>query len=224
MLLQIPQVIDQAQLDIILPALSGARFVDGKLSAGMAAKKVKNNQEMDQSSDVALKLSKIVMGNLYNHPVFRSATLPLRVAMPFFARYGKGMTYGDHIDDPVMGGDVQKFRCDVATTVFLNRPEEYDGGELVIRTPFGDQLVKLAAGDAVVYPASSLHHVAEVSRGERLVAVTWIQSMVRDPSKRELLHELNQARESLLQTASGSEVSAKVDHSYTNLVRMWAEV
>lgn len=224
MLLQIPNVIDQPQLDVILPALKSATFVDGKLSAGMAAKKVKNNLEMDQASDVAQKLSKIVMGNLYNSPVFRSAALPLRVAMPFFARYSKGMTYGDHIDDPVMGGDVQKFRCDVATTVFLNAPDEYEGGELVVRTAFGDQKIKLPAGDAVVYPASSLHHVAEVSKGERIVAVTWIQSMVRDPAKRELLHELNQAREALLQDSADPQVTAQVDHSYTNLVRMWAEV
>jgi PKHD-type hydroxylase len=179
---------------------------------------------MDQNTEIAQHLSKILMGNLYNSTMFRSAALPLRVAQPFFARYGKGMTYGYHIDDPVMGGDMQKFRCDVATTVFLNSPDEYEGGELFVQTPFGNQTVKLPAGDAVVYPASSLHKVAEVTKGERIVAVTWIQSMVRDPAKRELLYELNLAREKLIQTAPKDDTTAQVDHSYTNLVRMWSEV
>ncbi|MCK5091386.1 MAG: Fe2+-dependent dioxygenase, partial [Gammaproteobacteria bacterium] len=128
-----------------------------------------------------------------------------------------------HIDDPVTG-EAQRFRCAVATTIFLNSPDEYEGGELVVRTPFGDQMVKLAAGDAVVYPASSLHHVKEVSKGNRIVAVTWTQSMVRDASRRELLHELNLAREKLMQASPNAEETAQVDHSYTNLVRMWAEV
>ena len=189
----------------------------------MHAKKVKSNQEIDQTTDTAIQLSKIIIGNLYSSSTFRSAALPLRSATPFFAKYGTGMKYGDHIDDPVMG-EGQRFRCDIATTIFLNNPNDYEGGELVVRTPFGDQIVKLAAGDAVVYPASSLHHVNEVTKGDRLVAVAWTQSMVRDASKRELLHELNLARETLMQTSPAAEETAQVDHSYTNLVRMWAEV
>lgn len=224
MMLHIPRVIDPVQLGVIQGALKQARFVDGKLSAGMAAEKVKRNEEMDQHTETAIQLSKIIIGNLYNHAIFRSAAMPLRVATPFFARYRPGMTYGDHIDDPVMGGDAQRFRCDIATTVFLNAPEEYVGGELLIRTQFGDQRIKLPAGDAVVYPASSLHQVAEVTKGERLVAVTWIQSMIREPAKREILHELNLAREKLLQESSSGDTAKQVDHAYTNLVRMWAEV
>ena len=223
MMLQIPSLIDSRQMEIISAALAEATFIDGKLSAGIHAKKVKSNQEIDQTTDTAIQLSKIIIGNLYNSSIFRSATLPLRTATPFFAKYGIGMKYGDHIDDPVMG-EGQRFRCDVATTIFLNNPDEYEGGELVVRTPFGDQMVKLAAGDAVVYPASSLHHVKEVSKGNRIVAVTWTQSMVRDASRRELLHELNLAREKLMQASPNAEETAQVDHSYTNLVRMWAEV
>lgn len=223
MLLTIPSVIDKNQLGVIQQALRDAPFINGKLSAGMQAEKVKNNEEVDQASEMAQQLSKILLGNLYHNPVFRNAALPHQVATPFFARYGKGMTYGDHIDDPVMGQE-QRFRCDVACTVFLNDPDEYDGGELTVRTPFGDQLVKLPAGDAVVYPASSLHRVAEVTKGHRLVAVTWIQSLVRDPAKRELLYELNLARERLMQESPDAGETAQVDHSYTNLVRMWAEV
>ena len=224
MLLHIPRVIDSIQLGVIQGALKQSKFVDGKLSAGMVAEKVKRNEEVDQHTDTAVQLSKIIIGNLYHHAVFRSAAMPLRVATPFFARYRPGMTYGDHIDDPVMGGDGQRFRCDIATTIFLNEPEEYVGGELLIRTQFGDQKIKLPAGDAVVYPASSLHQVAEVTEGERIVAVTWVQSMIREPAKREILHELNLAREKLLHESAAGETGKQVDHAYTNLVRMWAEV
>ena len=224
MLLHIPRVIDSIQLGVIQGALKQSKFVDGKLSAGMVAEKVKRNEEVDQHTDTAVQLSKIIIGNLYHHAVFRSAAMPLRVATPFFARYRPGMTYGDHIDDPVMGGDGQRFRCDIATTIFLNEPEEYVGGELLIRTQFGDQKIKLPAGDAVVYPASSLHQVAEVTEGERVVAVTWVQSMIREPAKREILHELNLAREKLLHESAAGETGKQVDHAYTNLVRMWAEV
>lgn len=223
MLLEIPKVIDASQLEVIGPALQQAPFVDGRLSAGARAERVKDNREIKQDAEIAQHLSTIVVGNLYNNAMFRSAALPHRVATPFFAKYEKGMTYGDHIDDPVMG-EQQRFRCDVAVTVFLNSPAEYEGGELVIRTSFGDRMVKLPAGHAVVYPASSLHRVAEITRGARFVAVTWVQSMVRDPDRRELLYELNLARETLMREAPDADHTAHVDHTYTNLIRMWAEV
>lgn len=223
MMVTIPGVIDPAQIKTIQQGLRQAVFVDGKLSAGIRAKTVKTNRELRQDTEIAGYLNKIVMGSLYNHPTFRNAALPLHAATPFFAKYEPGMTYGDHIDDPVMG-ESQRFRCDVACTVFLSDPDAYDGGELVVRTTFGDKTVKLPAGDAVVYPASSLHQVAEVTRGERLVAVTWIQSMVRDAHKREILYELNLAREQLMQDAPTADHTAHVDHAYVNLVRMWAEI
>ena len=223
MLLRLAQVIDPQQLQVITQALGEASFVDGKLSAGAHAQRVKNNQELDASSEIARYLQKIVMGNLYNHAEFRNAALPYRVAAPLFAKYGPGMTYGEHIDDPVMG-EGQRFRCDIAVTVFLNEPEQYQGGELVVHTSFGHQSVKLAAGDAVLYPASSLHRVSEIESGERLVAVTWVQSLVRDPAQREILYELGQARASLLAAAPEGVQTAQVDHAYTNLVRMWADV
>jgi PKHD-type hydroxylase len=123
-----------------------------------------------------------------------------------------------------MGADGQLYRSDVSITVFLNDPSAYDGGELVINTPFGEQRVKLAAGDAVMYPSSSRHRVAEVARGERLVAVTWLQSLVRDPARRELLHELNTVRERLLAANAESEDANLVNKTYVNLVRMWGDV
>jgi PKHD-type hydroxylase len=123
-----------------------------------------------------------------------------------------------------MGPPGGQYRSDISTTVFLNAPDEYAGGELVIRTRYGEHSLKLAAGDAVLYPSSSLHHINEVSAGERLVAVTWTQSMLRDPDKRELVYQLYQARESLLQTQAGSEAAQQVDHAYVNLMRMWCEL
>lgn len=224
MLITIDNILDDSRLKTVHKLLEKARFVDGKLSAGMAAKKVKNNEEVAQDDQQLQQLNNIVMGSLVSNPTYQSAVLPLRVATPFYARYGSGMTYGDHVDDPVMGPIQQRYRSDVSTTVFLNNPDDYEGGELVINTSFGQQHIKLPAGQAVVYPSSSLHHVAEVTKGERIVAVTWAQSMVRDPAKRELLHELNQARESLLKSNSEAMETKKVDVSYVNLVRMWADV
>ena len=123
-----------------------------------------------------------------------------------------------------MGPPGQQYRSDVSTTVFLNEPDDYVGGELVINTSFGEQKIKLAAGAAVVYPSSSLHHVAEVTAGTRLVAVTWTQSIIRDPARRELLYQLNQARESLLKTRPDDSETKNVDVAYVNLFRMWAEL
>lgn len=224
MMLQIPGVLNPAQLDTVRTMLSKARFVDGKLSAGMAAKKVKDNEELASDANEINQLNNIVMGSLVQHPMYQSGALPTRVAVPFYARYKAGKQYGDHVDDPVMGPPGQRYRSDVSITVFLNEPEEYQGGELTIRTAFGDRQVKLKAGDAVMYPSASLHHVAEVTSGERLVAVTWLQSMIRDPAKRELLYEMNTVREKLLSDHGGMEESKKLDICYANLIRMWAEI
>ncbi len=224
MLIRIPEVLERRQLERVADLLSDARFVDGRLSAGMAAQRVKHNEELDGSAAEMEALNQIVMGTLVRHPVFKSAALPHRVASPFYARYVPGMQYGDHVDDPVMGPAGGRYRSDISVTLFLNEPDRYEGGELVINTSFGRQTVQLPAGDAVMYPSSSLHHVAPVTRGVRLVAVTWVQSMVRDPLRRELLHELNLAREKLLSQRPQAEETAQVDHAYVNLVRMWAEV
>ncbi|MDH5600367.1 MAG: Fe2+-dependent dioxygenase [Gammaproteobacteria bacterium] len=224
MLITIPNVLDQQRLDFVTQTLEKAKFVDGKLSAGMAAKRVKNNEELSADDQQMQQLNNIVMGSLVQHEEFKAAALPLRVAAPFYARYSKGMTYGDHVDDPIMGNPGQQYRTDVSTTVFLNEPEDYEGGELVINTSFGEQKIKLAAGSAVVYPSGSLHHVAEVTKGTRLVAVTWTQSMVREPAKRELLYNLNLARESLLKNRPDDNETKKIDVTYINLFRMWAEL
>lgn len=224
MLLTIPSLLNPAQVQKIHELLADAAFVDGKLSAGFAASRVKNNEEMRQEPERMQLLVRILMASLGHNERFRFGALPHRVADPIFARYRPGMTYGDHVDDPIMGSTGPRFRSDVSMTLFLNAPDSYDGGELVMRTPFGDRRVKLPAGDAVIYPSSSLHQVAEVTRGERLVALTWIQSYVRDPAQRELLFELNQAREVLLKEAPTADHTALVDRSYSNLVRMWSDL
>jgi PKHD-type hydroxylase len=225
MLLRIPSVLTRDELELTHRLLSGAPFVDGKLSAGQAARRVKQNLEIDRQATRQLEqLNNLVMGKLVQHPLYRSGALPLRVAAPYYARYAPGMRYDDHVDDPIMGADGALYRSDVSITVFLNEPSLYDGGELVVNTPFGEQLVKLPAGDAVMYPSSSLHRVAEVTRGERLVAVTWLQSLVRDPARRELLHELNGVRERLLAAAPESEDAKLVNKTYVNLVRMWGDL
>jgi len=223
-LLRIPSVLDRSELDVARRMLASAPFVDGKLSAGQVAKRVKQNQEVDRRARELEQLNNLVMGKLVQHPVYRSGALPLRIAAPYYARYIPGMQYGDHVDDPIMGADGQLYRSDLAITVFLNDPASYDGGELVINTPFGEQQVKLPAGDAVMYPASSLHRVAEVTRGERLVAVTWLQSLVRDPAQRELLHELNSVRERMLANAPETEDAKLINKTYVNLVRMWGDI
>ncbi len=224
MLLRIPSVLTPDQLNGVRKILGNANFADGKLSAGAAAVRVKNNEELDKDAKELEQLNNLVMGSLVQHPVYRSGALPLRVAAPYYARYTPGMAYGDHVDDPVMGAEGMLYRSDIAITIFLSGPEDYDGGELVIRTTFGSHEIKYAAGDAVMYPASSLHHVNPVTRGERLVAVTWVQSLVRDPARRELLHELNLVREKLLKDAPEAEETARVNKAYVNLVRMWGEI
>ena len=224
MLLTIPGLLNSAQIAKIHQTLEGAEFADGRLTAGFAAARVKNNLELRPEPERRERLIRILMASLGHNETFRFAALPHRVADPIFARYTPGMTYGDHVDDPIMGTQGPRFRTDVSMTVFLNDPESYDGGELAMRTPFGDRQVKLPAGDAVLYPSSSLHRVTPVTRGERLVALTWVQSYVRDPARRELLYELNLAREHLLKEAPGTDTTGYVDRSYANLLRMWGEL
>jgi PKHD-type hydroxylase len=223
MLIEIPGILNPAQLAKIHEILAAADYQDGRLSAGWSAARVKSNEELRLEPARLQTLARIIMSSLGHHDTFKAATLPYRMADPIFARYRSGMTYGDHVDDPIMGQG-PRFRTDVSMTIFLRPPEDYDGGELVVHTSFGERATKLAAGNAVVYPSSSLHRVTPVTRGERLVCLLWIQSYVRDPQQRELLYELNGAREQLLREQPGSTIAAQVDKSYANLLRMWAEL
>ena len=223
MLLEFPGILNEAQIDKIREVVERVDFVDGRQTAGMAAERVKNNEEMAAGADQQQLLNRIIMSAVAQNPKFRSFALPNKMADFIVARYQPGMTYGDHVDDPIMGAGGPRFRTDVSMTIFLNEPDTYEGGELTVRTPFGLKQVKLNAGDAVVYPSASVHQVAPVTKGERLVALTWMQSFVRDAARRELLFELDQAREHLLNTDPDADTTKYVDRSYANLLRMWAD-
>ena len=223
MLLQIPDVLDEIRLASVRQYLDQADFVHGKATAGRAAGVVKHNLELDREAPMRDKLVDAVMGTLLAHPHFQAAAYPAKVSTPIFARYTEGMAYGDHVDDPVMGEADGRYRSDISLTLFLNDPGEYEGGELVIDTHFGEQRVKLPAGHVVLYPSSSRHRVDVVTGGERLVIVTWLQSQVREAERRALLFDLWRAREKLLAEAPEDKVTKRVDVSYVNLLRMWVE-
>ncbi len=224
MLLLIKNVLDTRRLHEVQALLAQAEFVDGRISAGKEAGKVKSNQELSPDSPLRRRLDAQVMSALIQHPQYQAAVLPLKVATAFYARYQVGMAYGFHVDDPVMGPMAGRYRSDVSTTVFLNDAADYEGGELVIRTPFGEQVIRGDAGDAVIYPSGSWHQVTAVTKGVRWVAVTWAQSMVKSPEQRELLYQLVQAREELLAHSPQAVATGQVSTAYSNLVRMWSEV
>ncbi len=224
MLVTIPNVLNKEDISVIADLMTTANFHEGTASAGSEAIRVKNNHEMFISDVEMQRLNNLLMGKLIQNPTYIATAFAAKIAAPYYAKYTKGMSYGNHVDDPVMGPANQRYRSDVSITVFLNEPDAYDGGELIINTVFGEQKVKLNAGDAVLYPSSSTHRVAEVTRGERLVAVTWLQSTVRDPAKREILYNLSQARESLIKSMPGSNELELLSNSYVNLLRMWSDI
>jgi len=224
MLVVIPKVLGREELDKIHSLLKKATFVDGRLSAGGDAKKVKNNEEISPDSPLLNQLNSLVMPKLIQHPMYQTIVFPIRVAKPFYSRYTKGMSYGEHVDSPIMGPVDGRYRSDISSTIFLNDPDQYEGGELLIQTPYGGQSVKLAAGDAIVYPSSSIHQVGEVTSGERLVVVTWAQCTVRDPQQRELLFQLYKVNEGIRKVAPDSQVAKETNHVYVNLMRMWSDM
>jgi PKHD-type hydroxylase len=223
MLVKIPDILDSTQLAAVQSVLRQSEFADGKLSAGANARQFKANEELVGDNDQFDALNGVVMTQLVQHPIYLNSALPAKISLPIYARYASGMSYGPHIDDPVMGGPSQRYRSDISITVFLSNPDDYDGGELCIETAFGVEPVKLPAGCAVLYPSSSRHSVNPVTRGERLVAIAWVQSMIRSTEQRAILFQLYQAREQL-KTQTDSRAYQHIDDSYTNLVRMWAEV
>jgi PKHD-type hydroxylase len=197
-------------------------FVDGRQTAGFRAQRVKANLQLKKTPEEAKIVNTMVVEALRRSGPFRTWIMPKRIDAPLFSRYVPGMRYGAHVDDPVMNKD-HPFRTDVALTIFLSDPASYDGGELVVDAPFGRQAVKLPAGDAVVYPASSVHRVAEVTRGERLAVVTWAQSMVRDPARREILYDLDAVRRLLANKLADAPETDLAFKAYANLMRMWVE-
>jgi len=198
-------------------------FVPGAETAGGRARRVKNNEQVSQKAEERKVLHEVVIGALMRNKDFNRAALPKRIRPPLISRYRQGMAYGQHVDNALMGPKQARERSDVSITVFISDINEYDGGELVIHGSFGMQEVKLPSGSVVVYPSSSLHEVAEVTRGERLVAVTWAQSYVRDDRQREILASLAQVKDKMNSIAEDAVETDQVHHIYANLLRMWAE-
>ncbi len=223
MLVTIPDLLDPTQLQAVTSVLRQSRFVDGKLSAGKHAGSVKNNTELETAGDTFDALNNVVMTQLVQHPLYLQTAMPARICAPIYARYTAGMAYGGHIDDPVMGPPNARYRSDISITVFLNSPDEYEGGELRIESSQGDTRLKLPAGHALLYPSTSFHAVEKVTAGERLVAVTWVQSHIRRADQREILVQLDRARQALAQSEQKAAFR-QVELSYANLFRMWAEV
>ena len=223
MLVRLQGVLSQEQLEVAIQLLRQCRFHAGAASAGERAAPIKHNEEVVGDDPQLRPLNNLVMGALLRHPVYRGAALARSVAAPFYSRYTEGMGYGSHIDDPIMG-EGPRYRSDIAITLFLSEPAGYGGGELVVENRYGEQVIKYPAGDAVMYPAASLHRVETITHGERLAAVTWVQSLVRDAYRRELLYELFQAREQLLREAPALAATRQIEQAYANLVRLWAEV
>ncbi len=223
MLVTIPDLLDSTELAAVCSVLRRGEFADGKLSAGRHARAHKNNEELRPTDETFAALNNVVMTRLVQHPVYLQCAMPARICAPIYARYTSGMGYGGHIDDPVMGPTGGRYRSDISISVFLNSPEEYEGGELCIESSQGVTEIKLPAGHAVLYPSTSFHSVREVRSGERLVAVTWVQSYIRRADQREILVQLDQAREML--AAEGSHPAfSRVETAYANLFRLWAEV
>lgn len=223
-MIEINNLLTAEELSAINGLLGSATWSSGSHSAGQAASKHKRNEEMDQSCEEWQKINALVVGKLYQHHEFKRAALPSKVSAAYISRYSNGMQYGAHIDNPIMGSPGAQYRSDLACTVFLSDPSTYDGGELSIRTPLGPVNVKLNAGCAVVYPASSIHEVLPVTAGERIVCALWAQSLIADVQKREILAELDDARMALQQTLPEAKVTQSVDHAYSNLLRLWANV
>jgi len=221
MILGLSQILNAGQLARVEALLEGAEFEDGAGTAGWHARLVKANRQAVGRHPAAREAAALVRAALREHPVFRAAVLPRRIAPPLFARYGGGESYGTHVDDALMGSDF--LRSDVAVTVFLAEPESYAGGELVIEDSSGEQAFRLGAGDAIAYPATSLHRVASVTSGERRVAVTWVQSLVRDAGQREILFDLENARQQVFSREGKSATFDLLAKSHANLLRRWAE-
>jgi PKHD-type hydroxylase len=223
MLACIPDVLSPDEIKKLRDEAALLPFVPGAETAGGRARRVKNNEQVSQKADERKALHEVVIGALMRSKDFNRAVLPKRIRPPLISRYRQGMAYGQHVDNALMGPKMARERSDLSITVFISDVTEYDGGELIIHGSFGMQEVKLPSGSVVVYPSSSLHEVAEVTRGERLVAVTWAQSYVRDDRQREILASLAQVKDKMNAIAPDDNETDQVHHIYANLLRMWAE-
>ena len=225
MLIPIAGVLSKDEVRQFRAQLATAPWEDGLKTAGTLARAVKRNQQLADGSPLAVELGNQILRKLGNHPLFISAALPSRIYPPKFNRYADGGTYGAHVDSAVMQvpGTSISVRSDLSATLFLAEPEEYEGGELEIEGPFGIQAAKLAAGDMVLYPSSSLHRVTPVTQGARIASFMWIQSMVQDDGAHTLLFDLDQSIQGMTSSVAADDPRLlKLTGVYHNLLRRWA--
>ena len=228
MFVRVPKVLSEEQLNTIRVSLDSAEapWVDGRATAGFQGALVKHNQQLDEASAMARELGQSIVAQLERNALFVSAVLPNRVYPPMFNRYRLGMSFGTHVDGTVRSvpGSAQKLRTDLSATLFIAAPESYDGGELIVESDFGQRNAKLAAGDMVVYSSTSRHRVTAVTRGERLAAVFWIQSLIRDDLRREQLFELDGTIQRLTHTGADPDCLVRLASHYHGLLRSWTEI
>jgi PKHD-type hydroxylase len=223
MLLHIPQILNAGEIAQMRQRLATAAWVDGRITAGPQSAQVKANLQLAEDSAEARELGAVVVHALERNALFVSAALPRHVFPPLFNKYEPGMGFGAHVDNAIrqVGKTAHRIRTDVSATLFLSAPEDYDGGELIAEDTYGTHSVKLPAGDMILYPATSLHRVAPVTRGARIASFFWIQSLVKDDSERTLLFELDRAIASLNESAQGNPAIVRLTAIYHNLVRKW---
>jgi len=231
MLITIENILTPDQVAHARQQLATAQWVDGRVTAGYQAQEVKRNAQLPETSPTAKELGELVLTALARSPRFMSAALPLRVFPPMFNSYAGGQTFGTHVDTAIrqLATTGQRIRTDLSATLFLTPPSDYDGGELIIEDSYGEKSVKLPAGDLVLYPATSLHRVEPVTRGNRVSSFFWIQSMIRQDAHRSILFDLDASIQRLAtsdhaQAAPVKQSSVQLTGVYHNLLRQWAEM
>lgn len=222
MILTLPELVTPDELATIKRLVERAGFTEGRSTAGELLQKAKHNQQIPWNHPVMPEITAVVMRALGRCDAFMSIAHPRRLANMLVSRYQPGMSYGLHVDAPIMA-EPNHVRSDVSFTLFLNEPDAYDGGELAIESGSGESAFKLPARSAICYPTGQLHRVRPVERGERLAVVGWVQSLVRDPGLRELLHDLSEAREQLAGQPDAARALDLVNKAYSNLLRRYAE-
>ena len=226
MMIAVPGVLAPDQVARMRAALDAADWIDGNQTSGHQSALAKRNRQLPEDGPVARARGGEILDALGRSPLFVAAALPLKVFPPLFNRYGPGETFATHVDNAIRmkRGTDFRLRSDLSATLFLADPESYDGGELVVEDQLGTHAVKLAAGDLVLYPASSLHHVTPVTRGERIASFFWIQSMVRDDGERRILFELDSAVQAVSADRSGDDRAViQLTGIYHNLLRRWGD-
>ena len=226
MLIAVPDLLTPADLAEVRAIIDAAEWIDGNATSGHQAALAKNNEQLPEDSDAAKRAGRLILEALGRSPLFFASALPLRIYPPLFNRYGPGQEFDTHVDNAIRikRGSEFRMRSDLSITVFLEAPEDYDGGELLVEDHYGVQRVKLPAGHAVIYPSSSLHRVTPITRGRRVASFFWLQSMVRNAEERRTLFDLDRAVQRLTGELGGKDRSViELTGVYHNLLRLWAD-